>query len=98
MSYSQLLADHQRLVILQALQEDAAFSHNEAVLQGMLAAVGHAISIDLLRAHLAWLDEQGLITVQEAPVIGMVAQLTRCGEDVALGRGQIPGVARPRPA
>ncbi|WP_335342335.1 hypothetical protein [Sedimenticola hydrogenitrophicus] len=78
------------------LEEDVDYAQNEIVLQGALSAVGHGISSDRLRTELAWLTEQGLISVEN--VAGLqVAKLTRRGEDVALGRSRVPGVARPRP-
>lgn len=96
MSYEDVIAADQRLAILQALEQDPDYSHNEHVLSRVLAAVGHGVSSDLLRTHLAWLAEQGLVAVEA--VAGMqVAKLTRRGEDVALGRSRVPGVARPRP-
>lgn len=96
MSYEDVIAADQRLSILRALEQDPDYSHNEHVLGRVLEAVGHAVSSDRLRTHLAWLAEQDLVQVED--VAGMqVAKLTRRGEDVALGRSRVPGVARPRP-
>ena len=96
MSYRDLIAADLRLVILQALEQDPDYSHNDAVLQRLLAAVGHAVSHDRLRTELDWLAEQGLITVEEIEGL-LVSKLTTRGEDVALGRTRVSGVARPRP-
>lgn len=87
---------HQRLAILQLLAEDAAYAHNDAVLQAGLAALGHTVSGDALRTQLAWLAEQGLVTVREVGEL-QVARLTRRGADAAAGRAEVPGVARPGP-
>ncbi|MDH5785340.1 MAG: winged helix-turn-helix domain-containing protein [Chromatiales bacterium] len=96
MSFADIVNEDQRLSILQALEQDPDYSQNEHTLGRMLQAVGHGISGDKLHNHLAWLREQGLIELQQ--VSGMyVAKLTRRGEDVALGRARVPGVARPRP-
>lgn len=96
MSYEDVIAADQRLSILRALEQDPDYSHNEHVLGRVLEAVGHVVSSDRLRTHLAWLAEQDLVQVED--VAGMqVAKLTRRGEDVALGRSRVPGVARPRP-
>lgn len=96
MSLSEIVTEHQRLVLLQVLEEDADYAQNETVLQTALSAVGHGISGDRLRTELAWLAEQGLVTIES--VAGLqVAKLTNRGEDVALGRTRVPGVARPRP-
>lgn len=95
MSYTDTVAADQRLVILQALEQDPDYRHNEHILRSMLGAVGHGISRDALATQLAWLDEQGLVGLEE--VAGMrVARLTARGEDVACGRARVPGVARPR--
>ena len=95
MSYSNAVSADQRLVILSALEEDPGYSHNEHVLRGMLAATGHQVSHDGLRSQLAWLDEQGLITLTRAGQT-QIARITSRGEDAALGHTRIPGVARPR--
>ena len=95
MDYRQYTAADQRLVILQALEQDPGYSHNEAVLRSVLESVGHTVSRDALRTELAWLQEQGLVTITQAGDI-QVVRLTARGEDVALGRARVPAVARPR--
>lgn len=96
MGFEQIVIEDQRLAILQVLQQDQDYSHNEHVLSRVLEQLGHAMSGDKLRTELAWLSEQNLIHVESIGDL-MVAKLTRRGEDVALGRARIPGVARPRP-
>ncbi len=96
MSYRVLLDEHLRLAILQLLEQDADYAHNEIVLQGALEQLGHGVSFDRLRSELAWLGEQGLLVVTD--VVGLqLAKLTRRGSDAAGGRTRVPGVARPRP-
>ena len=97
MSYPELISEHQRLVILQALLEDAGYAHNEAVLQAMLAATGYGLSLDALRAQLRWLQDVGLVTVDEVKLVGLVARITARGVDAARGLARVDGVARPRP-
>ncbi|WP_321367616.1 hypothetical protein [uncultured Desulfuromusa sp.] len=96
MSISALLAEDRRLVVLRALSEDAGYSHNESVLQSILAAFGHTISRDQVRNLISWLAEQDLVNVE---TVGdyMVAKLTGRGADVAAGRATVPGVKRPAP-
>ena len=96
MSYSKLIAEHVRLAVLQVLEQDAQYAHNETVLQAALSAVGHGVSADRLRSELAWLAEQGLLAVSDVGGL-QVAKLTARGGDAALGRTNVPGVARPRP-
>lgn len=96
MSYADIVAEDQRLAILQVLEQDPDYSHNEHVVGRLLAAVGHAVSSDRLHGHLAWLEEMQLLQLTEVAGV-KVAKLTRRGEDAALGRARVPGVARPRP-
>ena len=96
MSYRDLIAEHIRLSILQVLEQDAQYVHNETVLQSALSAVGHGVSADRLRSEMAWLAEQGLLVVSDTGGL-QIAKLTRRGGDAAQGRASVPGVARPRP-
>lgn len=97
MSYEQSLAEDLRLRALMLLTELPAWSGNEMALARLLAERwGHAISGDRLRAELAWLDEQGLLTVQKPGGVWL-ATLSARGMDAARGLASVPGVARPRP-
>lgn len=95
-AFNDLIAADRRLVILRVLEEDAAYSLNESVMQSCLEALGHNVSRDRVRTDLAWLNEQGLVTT-EAVVGVQVATLTGRGADVACGKITVPGVRRPRP-
>lgn len=95
MSFRDVTDADQRLVMLQALEEDPGYSHNEGVLRSVLSAFGHQLSHDALRTQLAWLVEQGLITINDTSGV-QVARLTARGQDVAVGASRVPGVARPR--
>jgi repressor of nif and glnA expression len=99
MNYAQLVTEDIRLVILRVLQQDPDYSHNEYIIQRLLARFGHNISTDKVRTELAWLEENGLIrtarTAGDTDVI--VAKLTARGDDVGSGRTVVPGVQRPRP-
>lgn len=98
MEYRKMIQADQRLAICQILEQDPDYSHNEHVIKRALAFLGHSISSDLVRTRLAWLEEQDLVRIDResaAPV--WVVTLTSRGEDAALGRARIEGVARPRP-
>lgn len=89
-----LLDEDQRLCLLRSLNE-AGGSANESVLQTCLEAYGHRISRDAVRTHIAWLEEQRLVGVED--MCGcMVATLRGRGQDAAEGRARVPGVKRPR--
>jgi Fe2+ or Zn2+ uptake regulation protein len=95
-SFAELIAADMRLVVLRCLAEDPGYDLNESMLQSMLEAMAHNVSRDRVRTELAWLAEQGLVTVNTVMNI-VVATLTARGADVAAGRSIVPGVKRPRP-
>ncbi|WP_044469787.1 winged-helix domain-containing protein [Mannheimia massilioguelmaensis] len=96
MALKELLTQDQRLVILRSLAE-AGYDANESIISDCLDLYGHDISRDLVRNHLNWLEEQGLVTVQRLESGYMVASITQRGLDVAQGRTFVDGVKRPRP-
>ncbi|AAN55704.1 ArsR family transcriptional regulator [Shewanella oneidensis MR-1] len=95
MSFKELLIEDQRLVILRSLREMPAYEANESIVDCCLESYGHNISRDQVRTHLAWLEEQGLITIRKLDDY-KIARLTGRGEDVATGQATVPGVKRPR--
>ncbi len=94
MSLRDLLEEDRRLVILRSLV-DVGGEANESILNDCLDAYGHRVSRDQVRAQLAWLQEQGVVTIE---MVGsyMVASLTGRGQDVAEGRCVVPGIKKPR--
>ncbi|MEZ8102134.1 VpaChn25_0724 family phage protein [Vibrio bivalvicida] len=95
MAFKELLKEDQRLVILRSLHEMDGYEANESILDTCLETYGHRISRDAVRTHLAWLEEQGLLTLREVAEC-QIATLTGRGEDVATGQARVPGVKRPR--
>lgn len=97
MGFSVLLAEYQRLAILGLLLEDTeAYTLNESMLHDCMGMLGIKCSLDTIRTQLSWLQEQGLITLDET--LGFyVATLTSRGYDVASGNSSVPGVKRQRP-
>lgn len=96
MSYADLISEDVRLRILEILEEEPDYSHNEDVVRMALGAIGHNVSRDKLRTYLAWLEEQDLVKLEDAAGLQVVT-LTGRGEDAALGRTRVPGVKRPGP-
>ena len=86
----------QRLVILRSLVE-AGYDANESILDDCLALYGHKISRDLVRTHLNWLEEQGLVKIERLGNGFMIASITQRGVDVANGEAVVDGVKRPAP-
>lgn len=95
MSYRDLLNADQRQLILRTLEEDHDYSHNEHILRAALESMGHGVSRDKVRTEVSWLAEQGLVTVEDVSGTWVV-KLTARGQDIALGRARVHGVARPR--
>ena len=91
-----IIAD-QRLALLQALvacNNDA----NQNILQTCLAQYGHNISMDLVRNHMLWLEEQGLVRINRLDTDRLfVATISQRGLDVVNGVSVVDGVKKPNP-
>jgi hypothetical protein len=96
MTYKQIIQADRRLLILQMLEQDSSYSHNVHIVQSVLASLGHSVSEDLVKTELRWLEEQGLLDIEDISGI-MVVKLNQRGVDVAKGNGSVDGIARPRP-
>jgi len=94
--FAKLQQQDRRLVILRTMAEDPAYGVNEYVLRRVLDTMKHTVSADLLRTDLRWLEEQGLVGIEDLAGT-MVARLTARGLDVARGVVVVPGVQRPMP-
>ena len=93
-NFSTHLTEDRRLVLLRLLAELPVYRANSSVLNMALERFGHATTRDQVRTELRWLEEQGLVSVEDmGPVL--VATATERGLDVARGRAVVPGVARP---
>lgn len=95
MMFAELIAKDIRLVILRCMAEDG-YSLNESILQSALEMFGHNVSRDRVRTEMRWLEEQGLITIEDVAGV-LVGKLTGRGADIAAGRCRIDGVKAPRP-
>lgn len=97
MSYSDFQTEGRRLGILRILSRCNMYTTNEYSLNDELGGhYGHHVSKDRLHADLSWLEEQGLVIIQQ-PRAGWLITLTSRGSDVAEGRARTPGVAAPQP-
>ena len=95
--FAERYAEDRRLVLLKLLEEAPGYTGNEYLLHTTLAQFGHAVSRDLVRTDLAWLAEQGLVSVDLGIPSLQVVTLTERGLDAANGRAAVPGVKRPAP-
>ncbi|MCB2186952.1 MAG: ArsR family transcriptional regulator [Deltaproteobacteria bacterium] len=94
--YQKTVSEHLRITVLRLLADQVDYSLNESLLLDLVGNFGFAPSRDRLRTELAWLAEQGLVTLGGVDHC-RVAILTPRGEDVARCRAVAPGVKRPRP-
>jgi hypothetical protein len=98
MSLETVLAEDRRLVVLRVLSE-AGYAANESVLRKSLAAYGHQIGADIVRADVQFLADHQLVRIEKLhPPSGelWLVHLTSAGNEVAEGRAH-PGVARRGP-
>ncbi len=91
-----LITQDRRLALLSLLVDSSGYQAGSPMLQLALNGLGHALALDTVTAELAWLRDSGLVDLREVGGIH-IATLTGRGMDVAAGRTQVPGVARPRP-
>jgi hypothetical protein len=96
-TFLQAQTEDRRLSILILLANSPAYSANEYLLQSALDGFGHVVGMDRLKADIAWLAEQELVTPDSAGGV-QTPKLTSRGLDVAQGRVTHPGVKRPRPS
>lgn len=94
MSYAQYLKEDQRLVMLRTLNEMPSYTANSSVLHGLLVRYGHNPSRDQVKTELRWLEEQGLVTIDDISEV-LIARITERGQDVATARAVVPGIKKP---
>jgi hypothetical protein len=96
MDFAVIVTENIRLIMLRALEQVEGYTLNESILHTVVERFGHKCGRDCIRTQIAWLREQGLVTVEE--VAGyFVPTLTQRGADVACGRAVVPGVKKPGP-
>lgn len=97
MSYLDHMLEHARLAVLKLLTDAPSYRANDSVLAQATDQLGLPVTRDQLRGQLAWLEEQGLATLERPTPTLIVATATQRGLDVAAGRAIVPGVVRPGP-
>ncbi len=95
MSFSDYLRRDVRLVCLRILADLPGYRSNSSVISNLLDQFGHAVTRDQTKTELRWLEEQGLVSIEDTGSV-LVATLKERGQDVAAGRATVDGVARPR--
>ncbi|OSQ45550.1 hypothetical protein [Thalassospira sp. MCCC 1A01428] len=97
MSYRDFVAEKRRLTILRYLAEENGYSANDSVMHSVVEHFGFGCSRDMVRGDYAWLRDMGMVTVDEISTTVHAATITQRGLDVAAGRVQVAGIARPGP-
>lgn len=96
MSLENIMNEHQRLSILHCLAAMENYSANNSIIQSVCSTYGNSMTGDKIATQLAWLKEQGAITLEQHQSY-TVASLTKRGLDVEIGLASMPGVKRPGP-
>ncbi len=91
-----LVTEDRRLAELALLADSTGYAAGGPMLQLALGGLGHTVALETVSSDLAWLRDSGLIELSNVAGV-WIAKLTGRGLDVAKGRTQVPGVARPRP-
>ncbi|MGE4501969.1 MAG: hypothetical protein AB7D03_03765 [Thiomicrospira sp.] len=93
MSYETFTVEHQRRLILEVLAQQPQYTQNQLLIKQALYMQGQGVSIDKVMTHLAWLAEQGAVTLDSFGGFS-VAKLTARGLDIAQGLADVPGIAK----
>jgi DNA-binding transcriptional ArsR family regulator len=96
MSLKTLLDEARRLAILQLLAQDGDEAINDSVMASALAALGHGVRREVVRADFLMLADLDLLALEDLGGT-ILARLTDQGAEVAAGRASAPGVKRHRP-
>jgi hypothetical protein len=96
-SLAKLIIEDRRLVILRLLACVADYTLNSIVLNKATEEQGHSVSYDVIKTDVAWLSEQGLLTIKDRTKEPWVITLTMRGKDAASGHTKVPGVKVPEP-
>lgn len=96
MSYSDLLIQDARLVLLRVMNEMPSKRANSSVLCTILdEKYGHELDLPAVKRELRWLEENELVEIETAGSV-LLATLRERGEKVVKGRITVEGVKRPR--
>ncbi len=97
---NEIYEQDRRLGILRLLLEASGYTLNDRMLRVSLQQYGHNVSLDVVRASLAWLKDIGAIALDVQMPQGNeihVATIQRPGLEHVEGARVIPGIKRPGP-
>lgn len=96
MTYANTVSRHRRLAILRHLEACSDYTSNASILTDVLDGVGVTSSRSQVVTDLSWLEAQGFVTTVGKGEF-VVAEATREGVEIALGRATHPEIQRPSP-
>lgn len=94
--YPDILRRHARIAILRFLEGAPKYTSNASMLAAMLPQVGIAYTRDQVTTELYWLEEQGMVDLENQGGF-VVATATVRGAEIAQGIARHPDIQRPRP-
>ncbi len=96
MSFSDHLRKHARVAILRFLEDAPRYTSNVSMLSEQLPRVGISYTRDQVKTELHWLEEQGMVQIEDHAGFTVVTATTR-GVEIAQGIALHPEIQRPRP-
>lgn len=90
-----IFAPNQRIIILQGLLRDPAYSLSNEMLQRLLRQYGHTCALVEVNVLVNWLEQGGYVTTERLANGLVIAKLTRPGIDVASGSLRAAGIDPP---
>jgi hypothetical protein len=94
--YGQMIRKHRRLAILRFLKDCDGYAANSSILRDVLNGVGVSSTADQVTTELAWLREQGMISLDDLGSL-MLATATTRGVEIAQGLASHPDIQHPSP-
>lgn len=93
--YHATIRKHRRLAILRHLEQVSGYTANASILRDVLNGVGVGSTFDQVITELAWLQEQGMVLMQDHGEF-VIAEATLRGIETARGEATHPDIQRPR--
>ena len=92
----QIMREMMRFVMLR-LVNGASRNTNSSILSMQLNGAGYSNTRDQVKSEIRWLEQQGLLDVEEVDSV-LIVSITERGEDVANGLSKVDGIATMRNA
>jgi len=95
MNFPDFKAEHRRWAILKLLSDEHDRRCNHVLLRKKLPRWDHNVTLGTLEGDLKWLEQRGLVTVEELMTGYLAATVTDLGIAVAGGHERMRGVDFP---